>query len=71
MIKYDKTRKILFTSNYSFLCQNNCSWNMFWKEDYIVGIFKNICTVVIHCCYIKDTFAGFCQQTFEKRNFTF
>ena len=40
---------------------------MFWKEDYVVGSFRNICTVAIHCWYIKNAFAGFCQQIFEKK----
>ena len=26
----------------------------------VVGTFKNICTVAVHCWYIKDAFAGFC-----------
>ena len=28
----------------------------------VVGTFKNICTVAVHCWYIKDVFAEFCQQ---------
>ena len=32
----------------------------------VVGTFKNICTVAVHCWYIKDAFAGFCQQMLEK-----
>ena len=27
---------------------------------------KNICTVAVHCWYIKDAFAGFCQQIILK-----
>ena len=60
---------VLFTSNYWFLCQSSCFWNMFWKEDYVVGTFKNICTVAIHCWYIKYAFARSCQQVFEKKKF--
>ena len=39
---------------------------MFWKQHqkFAVGSFKNICTVVVHCWYIKDAFAGFCQQVY-------
>ena len=29
-------------------------------KEYVVGTFKNICTVVVYCGYIKDAFAGFC-----------
>ena len=32
-----------------------------------VGTFENICTVAVHCWYIKDAFAGFCQQIFLKK----
>ena len=69
-----KTLKVLFRSNYWSFCQCNCSWNMFWKiySSYIVyrlivGIFKSICTVAIHCWSMKDAFAGFSQQIFEKK----
>ena len=31
-----------------------------------VGTFKNISTVAVHCWYIKDAFAEFCQQIFEQ-----
>ena len=57
--------KILFTGNYWCMCQICCSWNMFWKGDHVVGTFKNICTVPVHCWYIKDAFAGLCQLIFE------
>ena len=30
----------------------------------VVGTFKNICTVAVHCWYIKDVFAGFCQRLY-------
>ena len=33
----------------------------------VVGTFQKICTVAVHCWYIKDVFAGFCQQIFEKK----
>ena len=33
----------------------------------VVGTFKNICTVAVHCWSIEDAFAGFCQQIFEKK----
>ena len=33
-------------------------------RESVVGIFKNICTVAVYCWYIKDGFAGFCQQLF-------
>ena len=26
-----------------------------------------MCTVAVHCWYIKDAFAGFCQQIFLKK----
>ena len=26
---------------------------MFWKEDHVVGTFKNMCTVAVHSWYIK------------------
>ena len=41
---------------------------MFWKEDHVAGIFKNIRTVAIYCRYMKDdAFAWFFQQIFEKK----
>ena len=33
----------------------------------VVETFKNSCTVEVHFWYIKDAFAGFCQQIFEKK----
>ena len=59
-----KTPKIIFTSNYWYLCQNSCSWKMFWIE-FVVGTFKNICTVAVHYWYIKDL-----STYFWKRNIT-
>ena len=38
-------------------------------RESVVGTFKNICTVAVHCWYIKDAFAGFCQQIILKRGF--
>ena len=37
-----------------------CSENK--TKDSVVGTFKNICTVAVHCWYIKDAFEGFCQK---------
>ena len=37
------------------------------RESEVVGTFKNTCTVAVHCWYIKDAFAGFCQQIFSKK----
>ena len=64
-----ETLKILFTGNYWCLCQNSCARNIFWKEVQRIGSwnFKNICTVAVYCWYIKDAFAGFCQQMFDKK----
>ena len=39
------------------------------RESVVVGTFKNTCTVAVHCWYIKDAFAGFCQQIILKRGF--
>ena len=36
-------------------------------RESVVGTYKNICTVAVHCWYIKDDFAGFCQQIFKKK----
>ena len=36
-------------------------------RESVVGTFKNICTVAVHCWYIKDAFAGFSQQIFAKK----
>ena len=33
-------------------------------RESVVGTFKNICTVAVHCWYIKDAFVGFCQQIY-------
>ena len=35
-------------------------------KESVFGIFKNICTVAVHCWYIKDALAGFCQKIFQK-----
>ena len=35
-------------------------------RESVVGSFTNICTVAVHCWYIQDAFAGFCQQIFKK-----
>ena len=35
-------------------------------RESVVGTFKNISTVAVHCWYIKDVFAEFCQQIFEQ-----
>ena len=35
----------------------------------VAATFKNIYTVSVHW-YIKDAFAGSCQQIFEKENFS-
>ena len=32
------------------------------NRESVVGTSKNICTVAVHCWYIKDAFAGFCSQ---------
>ena len=40
---------------------------MFWEEDHVVGTSKNICTVAVHCWYIKDIFTGFFQQVLERK----
>ena len=34
-------------------------------RESIAGTFENICTVAVHCWYIKCAFAGFCQK-FQK-----
>ena len=36
-------------------------------KESLVEIFEIICTVAVHCWYIKDAFAGFCRQIFEKK----
>ena len=35
-------------------------------RESVVGTFKNISEVAVHCWYIKDAFAEFCQQIFEQ-----
>ena len=72
--KYNQYKKNSKTPIYKYrndwcLCQNSCSWNMFWKEDQtsVVGAFENICRVAVRCWYIKDAFAEFCQQILEKK----
>ena len=37
-------------------------------KESVVGTFKNTVAVAVHCWYIKDAFAGFCQQIFEEKN---
>ena len=38
-------------------------------KESVVGAVKNIRTVVVHCWYIKDAFAGNCRKKiFEKQN---
>ena len=37
-------------------------------KESVVGTFKNICTAAVYCWYIKDAFARFSQETFEKKN---
>ena len=37
-----------------------------YTRESVAGIFKKICTVAVHCWYIKDAFAGFYQQIFKK-----
>ena len=36
-------------------------------RESVVGTFKNICTVAVHCWYMIDVFAGFCQQILKKK----
>ena len=36
-------------------------------REFVVGAFKYICTAAVHCRYIKEAFAGFCQQIFLKK----
>ena len=58
---WGKNSKNLFTRNYWFLCQNNCSWICFEKKT------KEYAAV--HYRHIHDAFAIFCQQSFEKKYF--
>ena len=37
-------------------------------RKFVVGSFKNRVAVAVQCRYIKDVFAGFCQQIFEEKN---
>ena len=64
------TLKTVFNSNYWHLCQNSCSWNMFWKEtkESLAGSLRNIFKVAVPCWYTNDAFAGFCQDIFEEKN---
>ena len=65
-----KTLKIIFTSNHWIT--DACSWNICSEKkvrEFIVRTFKNAMAVAVHCWYIKDAFAGFCQQNFEKKYF--
>ena len=55
-------------SNFWCLCQNSFSWYMFFKEDHVVGTFKNICTLAFHCWYIKHAFAEFYEKIFLRKN---
>ena len=38
-------------------------------RESVVGTLKNTVAVAVHCWYIKDAFAGFYQQIFEKKMF--
>ena len=38
-----------------------CSENN--TREFVVKTIKSKCTVAVFCWYIKDDFAGFCQQT--------
>ena len=62
---------MLFTSNYWCLSHIAVLETCFEKktEKFVVGTWKNICTVAVHRWYIQDTFAEFCQQIFEKKKF--
>ena len=42
-------------------------WSEKKTRESVVGTFKVICTVAVHCWYIKDAFVGFCLQFFEKK----
>ena len=35
-------------------------------KESVVGTFKNIYTVAVHCWYIKDAFVGFWPQILKK-----
>ena len=34
-------------------------------KEFVIETFKNISAELVHCWYIKYSFAGFCQQNFE------
>ena len=34
-------------------------------RKFVVGNFKNICKIAVHCWYIENTFAQFSKQIFE------
>ena len=38
------------------------------NRESVVGTVKNICIVAVHCWYLEDTFAEFCQQIFKKKS---
>ena len=35
-------------------------------KESVVGTFKNICTMAVHCWYIKDAFVRFWPQIFKQ-----
>ena len=37
-------------------------------KESVVGTFKNRCKVALYCWYVKDAFAGFCQQIFFEKS---
>ena len=66
-----KYLKILFTSNYWYLCQNSCSWTMFWKEDQRIccwNLWKMLCRILsINFCknkYFRSHFKENWQNIF-------
>ena len=53
-------------------CVNIAVLEIFFEKmtrKFVVGSFKNRVAVAVQCRYIKDVFAGFCQQIFEKKMF--
>ena len=38
-------------------------------KQFVVGTFKNICTLEVHCWYTKDAFAGFVNKFWNKKYF--
>ena len=38
------------------------------NRESVVGTVKNICIVAVHCWYLEDAFAEFCQQIFKKKS---